>query len=147
VLTPYGELGLAQVARPAVLRAAEIEHRNHTRLLERKVFAPTPDKSAEYRAEIGQRLAQATFKVNGQDIRWEEATLSQHKARVLWLEAQIMGAQQTRRQHIFAVELLEEYGAERLSDIPNWQNLLAQRVSAQLGQEADGVLSSVATSA
>lgn len=132
ILAPYHELPLAEIARPAVLRAAEIEHRHHTRMIENKAFEMAPGKSEEYRTAIHNQLAKATFKIEGRQVAWEDASAAQHKIRILKLEDTIAGTMKTRIKHLCSIELIEEFGVGRLGEIPDWQNLLAQRVSQRL---------------
>lgn len=135
VLSPYTEDPLREFARPAIYQTAMMELRNHTRRIERKLFEPGPGREAEYFAAVREKLASLTFKVNGEAVTWEKATVVQHQARVLYLRQHVDGIQRTIARHMRAVEVLTEFGATCLSEIPDWRVLAPEPEMSEVAPE------------
>ncbi len=71
------------------------------------------------------RLGRIEFHLpDGQVVTWADATAEQHGTRIAWLRTYIMSVEEDLARHERAAKLLAERGAERLSDIPGWEDLI-----------------------
>lgn len=137
-LAPYRDLPITAWARPAVLSAAHTAARNMVRPVERRVFNPVATDEAALRQAVAARLARCTFRVKGETVEWGQATVAQHKLRILVLERIAAGVMETIRQHRVAIALIEKHSAACLDDVPGWETEVGQP-DIVAGRAADSV--------
>lgn len=135
VLEGAGNASLADYSRPAVLAAARRLHRQMERRREDRAFQAAPgtrERSA---------ISGLSFHLpDGTVVGWADATAAQHEKRVAWLQTYISSMEQDLRRHERILKLLAARGAERLSEIGGWEEL----VGDDLDDEAEDASGDVA---
>lgn len=130
VLREAGNDSLVGSARPSVLAQARRLHRQITRRAEDRAFSAAP--GSRERA----RLGELEFHLHdGTVVSWAHATREQHEARVAWLQTYIGSLEQDLRRHERILKLLSQRGAERLSDIDGWEELIGDDQDDEGGEE------------
>lgn len=125
VLRICGKRPLAEYAWPFLLREAQNMERDRVRAVENAAFSG----SGKRRKDALRKLPRTKFKTRDFTgkwgrIEWSEATREHHEARRLWYSLQIDSLRPDLRRHERALKLLADHGAERLGDIPGWEELM-----------------------
>ena len=138
VLAEAGNDHLVGYARPAVLSEARRLSRQLIRRAEDRSFGAAPS------SQDRMRLGQIVFHLpSGESVSWADATAEQHGVRIAWLRTYIATVEEDLGRHERAVKLLADHGAEKLSDIPGWEDLIGDDVE-DAGSDVDASAAEVA---
>lgn len=125
VLAEAGNDHLVSYARPAVLSEARRLGRQLTRRAEDRSFGAAPASRDRM------RLGQIEFHLpSGEAVSWADATAGQHGMRIAWLRTYLASVEEDLDRHERAVKLLAEHGAEKLSAIPGWEDMIGDDAGA-----------------
>lgn len=75
---------------------------------------------------------------DGRYVTWEDATVDDHKRRIVFLEKGMSGTRRTIRQHQATIELLNEAGADRLADLEAEDRQRISETVEAISEDEDG---------
>ena len=76
------------------------------------------DVASKIRLEVTEELLSSVFALgDGRRVTWGEATVDDHKTRIVMLENQMIGTGQTASLHMKAIEMIQSNGVMKLADV------------------------------
>lgn len=110
----------AEQLHPVIEWAIAHQRRRDVRTVERAAFGSRRRTLGNVVDSVGERkrLLDASFALgDGRFVRWGEATIADHEARVAFLEAHVAGVRTTIDRHLEAVALLHAHGVTCLDEL------------------------------
>lgn len=108
-------------SRQAAFDASSDEHFEKTRERQEefasKINLVMSDYAAHLRVQWTEELLNRTFKVNGVEVRWADATEYQHQSRITELMAKAQGTLETAAMHEKAIADIRDAGVKTLGQV------------------------------
>jgi len=105
----------SKVLLNAVAAAVTFERRHLATVAERNAFAGHPKGR-----DLREHLAEETFAIgNGRRIRWLDATVADHEARIAYQQRLISAVVGDIDRHTLAIKIIRDHGVTCLREVPD----------------------------